>query len=45
MYALGRGCADGPLYPWVSNTLKVERIIDPAKRGALLHLEAVTWLG
>ncbi len=44
MFAFGHGCTDDPLYPWISRTLKDERIIDPAARSKRLEKKAVTWL-
>lgn len=44
MFAFGHGCTDDPLYPWISRTLKDERIVDPAARAERLEKKAVTWL-
>ncbi len=44
MFALGHGCINDPLYPWVSRTLKDERIKDSAARAKRLEKKAVTWL-
>jgi hypothetical protein len=44
MFSFGHGCTDDPLYPWISRTLKDERIIDPAARAARLEKKAITWL-
>ena len=44
MFAFGHGCTDDPLYPWISRTLKDERIINPAARAERLERKAVTWL-
>ncbi len=44
MFAFGHGCADDPLYPWISRTLKDERIVDPTARADRLERKAVTWL-
>lgn len=44
MFAFGHGCTDDPLYPWISRTLKNERIVDPAARAGRLEKKAVTWL-
>lgn len=44
LFAFGHGCTDDPLYPWIAQTLKDERIIDPAARAARLEKKAVTWL-
>jgi hypothetical protein len=37
MFAVGHGCTDDPLYPWISRTLKDERIVDPAARAERLE--------
>ena len=44
MFAFGHGCANDPLYPWISRTLRDERIIDPAARAVRLEKKAGTWL-
>lgn len=44
MFAFGHACTDDPLYPWISRTLKDEKIVDPAARAARLEKKAVTWL-
>jgi hypothetical protein len=44
MFALGHGCTDDPLYPWIAGTLKDESIIGPAARAERLEKKAVTWL-
>ena len=44
MFAFGHGCTDDPLYPWISQTLKDERIIDPAARVERLEKETLAWL-
>ena len=44
MYAFGHGCTNDPLYPWIANTLKDEKIIDPAARADRLERKALTWL-
>ena len=44
LYAFGHGCIDGPLYPWISQTLKDEKIVDPEARAERLERKAVTWL-
>jgi hypothetical protein len=44
MFAFGHGCTDDPLYPWISRTLRDERIADPAARAARLENKAITWL-
>lgn len=43
-YAFGHGCTNDPLYPWISRTLKDEKIVDPAARGARLEKKSLTWL-
>jgi hypothetical protein len=43
-YAFGHGCTDDPLYPWISQTLKDEKIVDSAARAARLEKKAITWL-
>jgi hypothetical protein len=44
MFMFGHGCAGDPLYPWISRTLKDERVPDPAARAERLERKAVTWL-
>jgi len=44
MFAFGHGCTDDPLYPWISGTLKNEKIISPAARAERLEKKALTWL-
>jgi len=44
MFALGHGCTDDPLYPWIEKTLTDERITDPTARAERLEKKAVTWL-
>jgi hypothetical protein len=44
MLAFGHGCLDDPLYPWIGRTLRDERIIGGAERGARLEKKALTWL-
>lgn len=44
MHAFGHGCTDDPLYPWISRTLKDERIIDSAAREDYLERKALVWL-
>jgi hypothetical protein len=36
-FSFGHGCTDDPLYPWISRTLRDERIVDPAARAARLE--------
>ena len=43
-YAFGHGCTDDPLYPWISRTLKDEKIVNSAARAARLEKKAITWL-
>jgi len=43
-FAFGHGCTDDPLYPWMSRTLKDERIKDSSARAKRLEKKAVTWL-
>lgn len=44
MFAFGHGCTDDPLYPWISNTLRDERIRDSEARLDRLEKKALTWL-
>lgn len=44
MFAFGHGCTDDPLYPWISRTLRDERIADPSARAKRLEKKATTWL-
>jgi hypothetical protein len=44
MYAFGHGCVNDPLYPWIYNTLKDEKIVTPKARAERLEKKAVTWL-
>jgi hypothetical protein len=44
MFAFGHGCVADPLYPWISQTLADEKIVDPAARADRLERKAVTWL-
>ncbi len=44
MFSFGHGCTGDPLYPWVENTLKDERIKDSEARAQRLEKKAVTWL-
>lgn len=44
MYAFGHGCSDDPLYPWISRTLRDEKIVDAAARADRLKKKAITWL-
>jgi hypothetical protein len=44
MFAFGNGCTNDLLYPWISRTLKDEKIIEPAARAERLEKKALTWL-
>jgi hypothetical protein len=44
MYAFGHGCTNDPLYPWIANTLKDEKIVDSTARANRLERKALTWL-
>jgi hypothetical protein len=44
MLAFGHGCAEDPLYPWITRTLTDEAIVDPVIRAKRLETRAVTWL-
>lgn len=44
MFAFGHGCTNDPLYPWISSTLRDDRLVDPAARAARLEKKALTWL-
>lgn len=44
MFSFGHGCTDDPLYPWISRTLRDERIIDSEGRARRLEKKALTWL-
>lgn len=44
MFSFGHGCCDDPLYPWISRTLKDERIVDSAARAKRLEKKSITWL-
>jgi hypothetical protein len=43
-FGFGHGCTNDPLYPWISATLKDEKIVDAAARAQRLEKKAVTWL-
>jgi hypothetical protein len=43
-FAFGHGCTNDPLYPWISRTLKDERIVSAAARAARLERKAMIWL-
>lgn len=44
MYAFGHGCAEDPLYPWIGNTLRDDKITTPEARTERLKKKAMTWL-
>ncbi|MCJ7604147.1 MAG: hypothetical protein MUO63_21940, partial [Desulfobulbaceae bacterium] len=44
MLAFGHGCDEDPLYPWISLTLRDEKISDPEARAKRLEKKALTWL-
>lgn len=44
MFAFGHGCIADPLYPWISQTLADEQIVDATARAARLEKKALTWL-
>jgi hypothetical protein len=44
MFSFGHGCTDDPLYPWIGQTLRDERIVDAKARAARLEKKALTWL-
>jgi hypothetical protein len=43
MCALGHGCTDDPLYPWIAQTLKDDKVVQPAARFERLQQQAVAW--
>ena len=43
-FAFGHGCTDDPLYPWISATLRDEKIVDSEARAMRLENKAMTWL-
>ena len=43
-FAFGHNCTNDPLYPWMSQTLNDEKIVDPAARARRLEKKALTWL-
>lgn len=43
-YSFGHGCAEDPLYPWIGNTLRHEKITTPDARVTRLEKKALTWL-
>lgn len=43
-FAFGHGCAGDPLYPWIGNTLRDERITTPEARASRLERKALNWL-
>lgn len=44
MFAFGHGCTDDPLYPWIAQTLRDEKITDSTARAMRLEKKATTWL-
>lgn len=44
MFAFGHGCVNDPLYPWISLTLKDQKIKDSDARSYRLEKKAITWL-
>lgn len=44
MLAFGHRCGADPLYPWIGNTLRDERLADPEAKAARLEKKALTWL-
>lgn len=44
MFAIGFGCLDDPLFPWISGTLKNEAISDPNKRAERLYSKTMTYI-
>lgn len=44
MFSFGHGCTDDPLYPWISRTLRDERIVNAEARAARLERKVMTWL-
>ena len=44
MFALGRGFANDPLYPWIAGTLNNDAIGDPNKRAERLYSKTMTYL-
>jgi hypothetical protein len=45
MFSFGHGCLNDPLYPWMSQTLSDERIVDASARAGRLERKSITWLG
>jgi hypothetical protein len=43
-FAFGHGCTNDPLYPWIAQTLRDERITDPEARATRLEKKSITWL-
>jgi hypothetical protein len=43
-FSFGHGCTDDPLYPWIANTLRDDKIRDADARAARLEKKATTWL-
>jgi len=44
MCAFGHGCTEDPLYPWISRTMRDDRIVSPSARANRLEKKALTWL-
>jgi hypothetical protein len=44
MFSFGQGCTQDPLYPWIANTLRNERIRTPSARSNQLKRKSLTWL-
>jgi len=44
MFAFGHGCVNDPLYPWISQTLKDQKITDSDARSYRLEKKSITWL-
>lgn len=44
MFAMGHGCTEDALYPWIAHTLKDDKLHDPLSRSERLEKKAITWL-
>ena len=44
MFSFGHGCLSDPLYPWMSQTMTDEKIVDSVARAERLERKAITWL-
>lgn len=44
MLALGRGCVEDPLYPWIKQTLVDEKIVNSQARVQRLETRSLSWL-